>query len=132
MGPREAALSATALTLMLHHYEGLNLFLMLVMAHFVGDFGLQPDRMALEKCPHARGVLPWAWWMVAHAGIHGFLVAAVSGIPLLGLAEIVFHFCIDVGKCQRLYSIGFDQMLHILCKLLWVVILVVMSTPTLN
>ncbi|QNI71881.1 DUF3307 domain-containing protein [Cyanobium sp. NS01] len=102
---------------------GLDLFLLLAMGHFLGDFALQSDRMALEKCPGVRGVLPWGWWLVAHAGIHGFLVAVITGVPLLGLAEWILHAGIDLGKCRRLYSIGIDQMLHLGCKLLWVAVL---------
>jgi hypothetical protein len=98
----------------------LNLLLLLAMGHFLGDFALQSDRMALEKCPQARGVLPWGWWMAAHGGIHGFLVAVLTGVPLLGLAEWVAHVCIDLGKCRRLYRIGIDQALHLACKLIWV------------
>ncbi|WP_225867333.1 DUF3307 domain-containing protein [Cyanobium sp. NIES-981] len=104
--------------------RGLNLALLLAMGHFLADFALQSDRMALEKCPQARGVLPWGWWMAAHGGIHGFLVAVLTGVPLLGLAEWVAHVCIDLGKCRRLYRIGIDQALHLACKLLWVALLV--------
>ena len=43
--------------------DGLNLFLLLVMAHFVADFGLQNDRMAVEKCPGKGVTLPWQWWL---------------------------------------------------------------------
>ncbi len=102
---------------------GLDLFLLLAMGHFLADFALQSDRMAQEKCPQARGVLPWGWWLAAHAGIHGFLVAVISGVPLLGLAEWILHAAIDLGKCRRVYSIGVDQALHLGCKLLWVAVL---------
>jgi hypothetical protein len=96
-----------------------NLFLMLAMAHFLGDFGLQSDRMAQEKCPGHGVTLGWGWWLVAHAAIHGFLVAWITQIPLLGLAEWVVHMAIDIGKCRRLWRLGFDQMLHIATKLAW-------------
>lgn len=102
---------------------GLNLFLLLAMGHFVGDFALQSDRMAREKCPRVkRNTLHWGWWLGAHAGIHAFLVAMLTGMPLLGLAEWVLHAGIDLGKCRRLYSIGMDQVLHLGCKLLWVAV----------
>jgi hypothetical protein len=101
----------------------LNLLLLLAMGHFLGDFALQSDRMALEKCPQVRGVLPWGWWMAAHGGIHGFLVAILTGVPLLGLAEWILHVCIDLGKCRRLYGISIDQALHLACKLIWVALL---------
>lgn len=96
-----------------------DLFLMLAMGHFVGDFALQSDRMATEKCPGHGVVLGWGWWLSAHAAIHGFLVAAVTGLPLLGLAEWLIHCCIDIGKCRGRYRLVIDQTLHLLCKLLW-------------
>lgn len=96
---------------------GLNLFLMLVMGHYVCDFGLQSDRMAVEKCPGKDVTLPWYWWLGAHAAIHGFFVGVITGIPLLGLAEWVVHSLIDIGKCRGLYRLPGDQVLHISCKL---------------
>jgi hypothetical protein len=101
---------------------GLNLFLMLVMGHWVGDFGLQSDRMAVEKCPGHDVTLPWHWWLGAHAGIHGFLVGAITGIPLLGLAEWAMHSLIDFGKCQGFYGLPGDQALHLSCKLVWTLV----------
>ena len=96
-----------------------DLALMLAMGHFLADFALQSDRMAVEKCPGRGAVLPWGWWLSAHAAIHGLLVAAITGLPLLGLAEWVIHGCVDLGKCRQWYGINVDQMLHLLCKLLW-------------
>jgi len=98
---------------------GLNLFLMLSMGHCLGDFGLQSDRMAVEKCPGHDVTLPWYWWLGSHAGIHGFLVGAITGIPLLGLAEWIIHAMIDLGKCRGLYRLAADQALHLSCKLVW-------------
>jgi len=96
-----------------------NVFLMLAMAHFVGDFALQSDRMAREKCPGCGVTLGWGWWLTAHAAIHGFLVAAVTQIPLLGVAEWIVHMLVDVGKCRRIWNLPFDQALHIITKALW-------------
>lgn len=96
-----------------------NLFLMLSMGHFVGDFGLQSDRMAVEKCAGRDHTLPWPWWLVAHAGIHGFLVAVITGLPQLGLAEWLVHALIDHLKCRGWFRLGPDQALHLLCKLGW-------------
>lgn len=101
-----------------------NLFLMLAMGHFVADFALQSDRMAVEKCPGQGVVLGWGWWICAHAAIHGFFVGWITGVPLLGLAEWVVHSLIDLGKCRRLYRMGMDQGLHMVCKLVWVLVAV--------
>ena len=99
--------------------DGLNLFLLLAMAHFLADFGLQNDRMAVEKCPGKGVTLPWQWWLWSHAAIHGFFVAVLTGVPLLGLAEWLVHGLIDIAKCRKAYSLKADQVLHLLTKLLW-------------
>jgi hypothetical protein len=97
----------------------LNLLALLCMAHFLGDFGLQSDRMALEKCPGCSGSVPWQWWLSGHGAIHGLLVGLITGQPLLGLAEWGLHCLIDLGKCRRRYSMSTDQGLHLLCKVMW-------------
>jgi hypothetical protein len=99
-----------------------DLLLVLVLGHFVGDFAFQSDRMATEKCPGHGKVLGWGWWLTAHAAIHGFLVAMITGLPLLGLAEWLFHACIDLGKCRGYFGLGIDQGLHLFCKVLWTVL----------
>ncbi|MEB3331506.1 MAG: DUF3307 domain-containing protein [Synechococcaceae cyanobacterium] len=99
------------------------LLLMLAMGHFVGDFGLQSDRMAREKCPGNDVTLSWGWWLSSHAAIHGFLVAAVSGCPWLGAAEWGMHMLIDFGKCRQRWGLTTDQALHLACKLVWTLIL---------
>ena len=97
----------------------LNLLALICMAHFLGDFGLQSDRMALEKCPGCSGSVPWQWWLSGHGAIHGLLVGLITGQPLLGLAEWGLHCLIDLGKCRRRYSMSTDQALHLLCKVMW-------------
>ena len=102
---------------------GFELLALLAMGHFLGDFGLQSDRMAAEKCRGQDSTLPWQWWLTGHAAIHGLIVALLTGVPALGLAEWGAHTLIDYGKCQHRYRIGVDQSLHLLCKLLWVLLL---------
>lgn len=99
--------------------EGLELFALLAMAHFLADFGLQNDRMAVEKCPGKDVTLPWQWWLGSHAAIHGFFVAFLTGLPLLGLCEWVLHAVIDIAKCRKRFGLKTDQTLHLLAKLLW-------------
>lgn len=99
--------------------SGINLLLTLVMGHFLGDYAFQSDRMAVEKCAGRDVTLSWKWWLCAHAAIHGFLVAVITGLPFLGLAEWIIHSFIDVGKCRGFYRMRMDQGLHLLCKVVW-------------
>lgn len=96
-----------------------NMMLMLSMGHFLCDFGLQSDRMAQEKCPGRGVTLGWGWWLTAHAAIHGLMVAIITNIPALGLAEWILHIFIDIGKCRHLWRLPVDQSLHIGSKLIW-------------
>jgi hypothetical protein len=102
--------------------SGSGLFLTLAMGHCLGDYAFQSDRMAVEKCAGCDQTLPWYWWLGAHAGIHGFLVTAITGLPWLGLAEWILHSFIDYCKCHRRYGLAMDQCLHLVCKLIWTII----------
>lgn len=99
------------------------MFGLLCMGHFLADFGLQSDRMAVEKCPGRDVTLSWPWWLISHAAIHGFIVSMISGSILIGLLEWVFHVFIDYTKCRFHTSLGLDQALHLLTKAFWVVLL---------
>jgi hypothetical protein len=50
------------------------------------------------------------------------LVAVLTGLPLLGLAEWLAHALIDHLKCRGLFGLGADQGLHLACKLVWVLL----------
>ena len=92
----------------------------LIMAHFVGDFVLQNDRLAIEKCPGKDATLSWQWWMLGHASCHGLIVMLLTSSAFLGLMEMTSHFYIDYLKCKAKFNLIVDQIIHILCKVLWV------------
>jgi hypothetical protein len=100
---------------------------LLLVAHALADFPLQGDATAINKNPNANTPLqkhvPWYYWLGSHAIIHGGGVALVTGSVFLGVLETIAHFFIDLGKCKNYLSIHQDQLLHILCKAVWVVIL---------
>lgn len=109
--------------------------LLLIFGHVVGDFVFQSDAMAKGKNRHRQidmGSIPpgqapqtvWPYFLTAHAIVHGGIVTIVTGNILLGLAETVAHWIIDFGKCESWYGIHIDQLLHFVCKLLWVALLV--------
>ena len=100
-----------------------SVLLLLWLAHFLCDFGLQNDKMAKEKCRGCDETLPWGWWLAAHGAIHGLAVALLTGVPWLGAAEMGLHAWIDHSKCNKRISFTTDQLLHLLCKAGWVAVL---------
>ncbi len=97
---------------------------MLVLAHFLADYPLQGDFMAKAKNRSAPipGV-PWQWVMAAHAFIHAGLVYVITGGWLFLIVEFFLHFLIDDLKCKRELSFGADQFLHLMCKLLYALLI---------
>ena len=102
----------------------LDLLILLILGHFLADYPLQGDKMAVEKCPGKDVTLDWRWWLSAHAGTHGFVVTLITGMPLLGVAEMAAHSLIDFGKCRLGYKLIMDQAMHWACKFIWVVCVV--------
>ncbi len=107
-------------------YAAVALFFYLLVVHAILDFPLQGDSVAVNKNPNANTELqkhvPWYYWILSHALAHGGGVAFITGSVLLGFFETVCHFLIDYGKCNKKYSIHGDQVLHILCKITWIII----------
>jgi lipid-A-disaccharide synthase-like uncharacterized protein len=110
---------------------GLQLFFALTIAHALGDYPLQTDFMARGKNRHvvqsyvdlpARTL--WLYCLSAHALVHGALVWLITGCVGLGAVEFVLHWLIDWAKLERKISFHTDQLLHLVCKLGYVLILV--------
>jgi hypothetical protein len=99
------------------------LFGALVVAHAVCDYPLQGDFLARAKNRAAPipGV-PWYQALAAHSIIHGGAVALLTGVPLLGLAEVAVHALTDDAKCTGKIGFNADQSIHIACKLFWTLI----------
>ena len=104
--------------------DSLNLLILLVLGHFVCDFVLQSDRMAVEKMPGRDSTLHWSWWLGSHAATHGLAVALLTDVPLLGVMETLLHAMIDGLKSRFGFALALDQSLHLLCKLAWVLLLI--------
>ena len=79
--------------------------------------------MAVEKSPGRDLTLCWGWWLGAHAATHGFAVALLTGIPVLGVLETLLHAIIDWAKIRFRFSLTLDQILHLSCKFIWVFLL---------
>jgi hypothetical protein len=103
----------------------------LLAGHALMDYSLQTDPMAVCKCRRANNPLqqnvPWYYWLTAHALLHGAVVGLIvmwgyndwELAVAFAVAEAVAHWLIDFGKCEKLYNIHVDQLLHVLCKVAW-------------
>jgi hypothetical protein len=96
--------------------------------HFVCDYGLQSEYVALNKAPNSGNK---DWWLIlgAHSMIHAAPVALLTGIWQLGLAEAMLHFFIDRHKSLNRFSHATDQLLHLACKGLWWLFWLLVATP---
>jgi hypothetical protein len=107
--------------------ELLNLFILLIGGHFIGDYVLQNDAIALgknRKADPARLGVNWFYWMGSHAVTHGFIVGLITQSVALGIIETILHFIIDDIKCMDGINLHIDQALHFICKILYIAILV--------
>lgn len=104
--------------------SGPELFLLLAFGHCLADFPLQTDKLAVGKCPGSQVAgVPWGYWLAGHAGTHALVVALLTQNSWLGLGEFILHSLIDIAKCRGLTNLAVDQILHLSCKALWVVLL---------
>jgi hypothetical protein len=96
----------------------------LIVMHFLLDFPLQGDFLARAK-NHKTPIdgVPWQTCLAAHAIIQGGGVWLVTGSVSLALTETLLHAIIDWQKNQGDFGFNVDQLLHILCKVVFVVIL---------
>lgn len=95
----------------------------LFIGHFVGDFALQSDSMESGKKPSSSPGLLWVYWMSAHAAVHAAAVTLATGSTLLGTCEFVAHWIIDLLKSRDAIGFHLDQLLHLLCKAIWLALL---------
>lgn len=91
----------------------------LLAGHWIADYPLQGDFLAKAKQDGPLRV----YHLVAHAGIHGAMVALVTGSVTLGFAEWVAHTLIDQAKVGGRTTFATDQALHVGCKALWLALL---------
>jgi hypothetical protein len=96
---------------------------LLIAGHAVADYPLQGDFLAKAKSRVAP-IPGFPWWQAlgAHAAIHGGMVALVTGIWWLFIAEAAIHFATDDLKCRGKIGLNTDQAIHLLCKLAWLAV----------
>jgi hypothetical protein len=108
----------------------LQAFFALCIGHALADFPLQGEYLATGKNRRllarlqdpARPEQIWFVCMSAHCLIHAGFVWIVTGSSLLALVELILHWSIDVAKCSGKTSFNQDQLMHVLCKLGYVVV----------
>lgn len=95
----------------------------LLFGHALADFALQGDFLAQAKNRHTDvGKTIWPWALFAHSMIHAGFVALVTGNIWVGFAELLIHAYVDYRKCGNKLSFKEDQQLHILCKVIWALV----------
>ncbi|GAA5483783.1 hypothetical protein Hsar01_03017 [Haloferula sargassicola] len=106
------------------------MFFALIVGHAIADFALQGEFLSIAKNRHAsldrffgkspapKGV--WVHALTAHALIHVAPVWLITGSVALGVVELVLHWLIDFAKCEGWTSFTVDQLLHLVCKALYV------------
>lgn len=101
----------------------IHLFVLLLIGHVVCDYPLQGDFLAKAK-NHTAPIpgFPWYQAMFAHCLMHAGSVMLITHSWQLGLFEFVAHWGIDWLKCDGETTLNQDQVLHWMCKLLWVLL----------
>jgi hypothetical protein len=106
------------------------LFAVFVVVHALVDFPLQGDFIARQKARrHADSQSIWLVALTAHCVIHGGGVWLVSGSLAFGVAEFALHALIDFCKGEEKFGIVADQLLHLACKLAYVLLLAYGISP---
>lgn len=105
-------------------------FFALVIGHAIADFPLQGEFLATGKNRRfllhlqdpSRPVSIWTVCMSAHCLVHSGAVWLITGSSLLAAIEFVIHWLIDFAKCEGKTSFHVDQLLHIICKAIYVIV----------
>lgn len=110
------------------------LFFAMAIGHALADYPLQGSFLASSKKRHndsntffgSNEVSPILWLhsLTAHALIQAGIVWIITGSGALALAEFIIHWIIDFVRCEKWISFSMDQALHLVCKLIYAMILV--------
>lgn len=97
------------------------LFFWLLVAHSLCDYPLQGQWLSDAKRAGAAG-LHWSFAITWHSMIHAGAVALLTGSLAIGILELTSHWSIDFAKTRGRFGDNVDQLLHVACKLAWVVL----------
>lgn len=102
--------------------QAMDLLFLLLFAHALGDFALQHPRFNEQK-DHNKNPDSWYVFLGAHSIIHGGLVGFFTGSFVLALLETVCHGIIDYLFNEKKFAMNVDQMLHVACKGVWLIMI---------
>lgn len=94
----------------------IEIFLTLMMVHYLCDFSLQNDFVAKFKSYIVDGKYNPIWYhcLTAHCAIHALGVYVLTKSVYLSLFMFFTHFLIDHLKCKGKITFNGDQLLHVL------------------
>lgn len=114
----------------LFHSGPFALFFAFAIAHALADFPLQGDYLArMKRRDQAGNLSEWIISLTAHSLVQAGGVWIVSGSAILGATELCLHWLIDLGKGEGKFGYLTDQLLHLACKLVYVIVLVIGLLP---
>ena len=106
-------------------------FLALLITHALCAHPPQGQFLALHKNRRYRPQntdLPantlWVYCLSAHSLIHAGGVWLVTGSYILAIVELVLHWLIDFLKEEKIINLHVDQLLHMICKISYILALV--------
>jgi hypothetical protein len=112
----------------------IQLFIALIIGHCLADFPLQGEYLALFKNRHhleddemTKHEVVWPYVLSAHALIHMGTVWIITGSFILGAMEFALHWVIDYAKCEKWTNYHVDQALHVICKVLYIGLVMTMG-----
>lgn len=102
----------------------LALFFAFAISHALADFPLQGDYLArVKQRRKADNLSEWFIALTAHSLIHAGGVWLITGSVTLAAIELLLHWLIDFGKGEGYYGYVADQVLHLSCKVVYVILL---------
>jgi hypothetical protein len=101
----------------------LSLLCKFIIAHTFADFVFQHDRMAYGKSRHNKSDVHWFHWLTSHSIINGAMIYILIGYWYIALLEVGLHWIIDLLKCEKITNVEYDQLLHLITKIAYVVMI---------
>ncbi len=104
----------------------MEILIKLILAHIFGDFVFQNEYMACFKnrYQHSEELKSVnIMILMYHATIHAGLVYFITGDFIFFIAELIIHAIVDDKKCAGKITYLQDQVIHLICKLLYFLLL---------